>query len=582
MKNKFQKKIYLFFKEKDMKKLLLFYFLFVCLIIQAQEKYYTNPLKIPMLLSGSFAELRTNHFHSGVDIKTQGVTGLPVYAVADGYISRVVVSSSGFGKAIYVDHPNGTTSVYAHLKSFYPAIKEYVIDQQYNQESFRLDLQIPAFLFPVEKGAEIAKSGNSGSSGGPHLHFEIRDTQTEETLNALDYGFEVKDNIPPKFFSLLVVPLSDSSYVDSKQKSKSYPVVFYDGRYHLKDNRSITIQGKVGFAVQVNDYFNGTHNKCGINQLILNIDGETHFSFNLNRFAFHNSRYINSHIVYEEYVHSRRRFIKTWTDPGNQLPIYNYNLSQGTLCANNKFHSVEIEIADSYNNTSVLEFRTNTSKNKLPASVKSGNYTEMLYNKENFFESESCQLNIPQGALYKSLDFTYSTQKSDEYFSDIHLAHDNTVPLHVHAIFKIKPINLPERLQSKVVIVNIDPDKGSVSAVGGKYNNNWVETKIRRLGAFAVTVDTIPPVIKAISIKDGKLIESNRIRFRISDDLSGIDKITGLLDGEWVLFDYDAKNNLITHFLDKERFMFGKRHAFKLTVTDYRGNASVYESSFWE
>lgn len=233
---------------------LLFLLLFSSLL-RAQEAYYTDPLKIPLLLSGSFAELRSNHFHSGIDIKTQGVTGLPVYAVADGAVSRIVVSPTGYGNALYIDHPNGTTSVYGHLLRFSPEIQNYVKDKQYEKQSFKVDLKVPSYLFKVKKDEEIAKSGNSGSSGGPHLHFEIRDTKSEEPLNPLEYGFSVVDNTPPKIFSLLVVPLSDTSTVNQQRTEKSYPVVFYDGKYHLKNNPIIPAYGEIGFAIQANDYF---------------------------------------------------------------------------------------------------------------------------------------------------------------------------------------------------------------------------------------------------------------------------------------------------------------------------------------
>jgi len=536
-----------------------------------------------MLLSGSFAELRSNHFHSGIDIKTQGVTGLPVYAVADGYVSRVSVSPTGYGNALYINHPNGTTSVYGHLERFAPAIQEYVKDHQYQKKSFKINLKIPSSLFPVKKGDEVARSGNTGGSGGPHLHFEIRDTRTEEPMNPLQYGFAIEDNISPKIFSLLVVPLSDTAFVNSKQTPKSYPVVFYDGKYHLKNNPAVPVRGKVGFAIQTNDYLNGTYNKCGINRLCLNIDGETQFAFRLNRFAFRNTRYINSHIVYAEYACSKRRYIKTWIDPGNRLPIYTYNFSQGMLNVADKSHKVEIEVADSYGNKSVLEFNTQPILKKLSLLVKNKNSKKMYYDRENLYTTENCRLRIPKGALYANFNFLYAAQAADSnYFSNLQLVHNKTVPLHIAAVLDVKAKNLPTALQSKAVLVNVNLENGTAVSAGGRYADGWVEAKIRKLGAYAVAVDTIPPQVDALSIAGNKLTETNRIRFKITDDLSGIKSIEGLIDGKWTLFDYDPKNSRITHYFDKKRFVFGKRHAFKLTVTDWKNNSTTYECSFWK
>ncbi|WP_372648435.1 M23 family metallopeptidase [Draconibacterium sp.] len=557
-------------------------FLFLALFGIAQLRYYTDPMKIPLLLSGSFAELRSNHFHSGIDIKTQGTTGLPVYAVADGYVSRIVVSPTGYGNALYIDHPNGTTSVYGHLKAFSPEIARYVKDQQYKKQSFRVDLQIPSYLFPVKQDEEIAKSGNSGSSGGPHLHFEIRDTRTEEPLNPLNFGFPVKDNIAPKIFSVLLVPLSDSSHLAYSRTPKSYPVVFYEGKYHLKNNPIIPVWGEIGVAIQTNDYFNDSYNKCGINLLRMSLNNEDQFSFTLNRFSFSDTRYLNSHIVYSAYKREQRRYIKTWIDPGNKLPIYTHNGSEGHIIPKNEQNGkIEIELQDTYGNTSLIDF-TIVGKN---ASLKPDSIKGKLfyYNHFNRFANDSVRLEIPAGALYSDFRFEYRTEKaSDSFFSDYHFLHNNTVPLHKNATIAIRTDSLPAQLESKVVMAYVHPETGEFSATGGRYQNGWVTTETTNLGVYAVTVDTIPPEIVPLSIADNKLTEANRIRFKIKDDLAGINTIEGLLDGRWALFEYDPKTATITHYFDKERFELDKNHTFKLTITDYRNNNVVYETQFWK
>ncbi|HYQ58725.1 MAG TPA: M23 family metallopeptidase [Draconibacterium sp.] len=549
----------------------------------AQERYYSDPVKIPMLLSGSFAELRSNHFHSGIDIKTQGVTGIPVYAAADGYIARIAVSPGSYGNALYINHPNGTTTVYGHLSAFSLAVDKYVKDQQYGKKSFQVDLQLPPYLFPVKQDEEIAKSGNTGSSGGPHLHFEIRDTKTEEPLNPLNFGFPVTDNIAPKVFSVLIVPLTKASHVAYSGTPKSYPVVFYDGIYHLKNNPTIPVWGEIGIAVQTNDYFDGTYNKCGINLLRMSKNNEELFTFVLNRFSFNNTRYVNSHIVYDELKTSKRSFIKTWLEPGNKLPIYTHIGSKGRIIPKNEqTDNIQIELQDSYRNTSLLNFsiigkKAETDMNTQPTGEL------FTYDTNNNFENDSARLFIPAGALYSNFNFEYRTEpSSDDFFTAYHFFHNNTVPLHTDATIALRTNDLPTNLHSKVVLAYVHPVTGEYSAAGGEYKNGWVSTPTRNLGVYAVTVDTIPPKITPLSLKDNALTESKRIRFKIKDDLSGIKNIEGIMDGKWALFEFDAKSSTITHYFDATRFDLGKNHHFKLTVTDHRDNTSTYEANFWK
>lgn len=567
-----------------MRKILLLFALLNSVLANGQNRYYSNPIKIQMLLSGSFAELRSNHFHSGIDIKTQGVTGIPVYAVADGFLSRISVSPTGFGNALYIDHPNGTTSVYGHLESFRDDIAKYVKENQYKQKSFKVDLQVLPGKFPLKKNDRIAKSGNSGSSGGPHLHFEIRDTKSEEPLNPLKYNFDIKDKIPPKVFTLMVEPLSNTSQVKYDVKKRRFSVVFYDGKYHLKDNPIIPVYGELGFAIESNDYFNGSWNKCGIYSIQLTVDDELYFSCQLDRFSFNESRYINSYIDYETYININRRFQKTWVDPGNKLRIYNYLKGNGAFKAtDNKIHQIHIQLKDSYGNTSTLEFKVESKPIKITQIPKT--FVEKFkYNGENHFETDDLKLEIPRGALYNNLNFEYKTLPAElGYYSEIYVIHKNTVPLHKSANIKIKTKNLPKPLGSKALLVNINDKTGKFWAAGGIYEKGWVSGPIRSFGEYAVRIDTIPPTIKPLSIQNNnKLTEANQIRFKISDNLAGIEKIEGFLDEKWALFEYDSKNNLITHKFDKGRFEFNKSHKLILTVSDYKNNRTTYEATFWK
>ncbi len=562
---------------------LIIYFL-VSFNLTGQNIVYTPPLKIPLLLSGSFAELRSNHFHSGIDIKTQGVTGLPVYSVADGYVSRIVISPTGFGHALYINHPNGTTSVYGHLSKFRKDISDYIKNIQYEKQSFSVDISLPENKFTIKQGDEIAKSGNTGSSGGPHLHFEIRDTETEEPLNPLKYNFPVIDKTPPKIFSLLIAPLDQLSHVNNQNKKSTYSVVFYNGKYHLKENPTIPVFGRIGFAIEANDYFDNSLNKCGVYSVELVIDNEVYFSYQQDKFSFDQTRTINSFIDYEEYINSRKRYQKTWKDPGNKLSIYTYEKKHGVIeFEDNNVHPAQMILKDAYGNTSILEFNVKSSFKELQ--VKEKPFTEIFaYNKENKWETKDFRIDIPDGALYTTLNFQYNSIPADpDFYSRLHIVHKNTVPLQKNIKIQIKTLGLPEYLESKALLVNVDTLTGKFYGAGGEFKNGWVTSEVRNFGNYAVAVDSIAPSIVPLSIKDkNALTEGSRIRFKISDRLAGIEKYEGFIDGKWALFEYDPRIDQIVHYFDSERFEMGKRHQLLIKVTDYKHNITTYTATFWK
>lgn len=564
------------------------FFAFILIIlsgyVQSQENYYSSPVKFPIYLSGSFAELRSNHFHSGIDIKTRQRVGERIHAVAEGHISRIVVSPTGFGNALYIDHPNGTTSVYAHLDKFRPDIDAYVKEVQYRNKSFSIDEKVPDNLFKVEREAFIALGGNSGSSGGPHLHFEIRDTESEEPLNPLHYGFPVTDNTPPRMYAIQVVPLNEYSHVDSVPAKKIYPVTLHNGKYHLQGAAVIPAYGNIGIAVQANDFFDGSSNRCGIYSMKLWFDGELYYSVQMDRFSFDESRYINSYIDYAEFMASNKRFQKAWIEPGNKLSIYNDTRRGGNLkLTDGNHHPVKIELTDLAGNRAVLEFTLVSRYMKVDRTGPS--YAGYLhYDRANHFEHDGIKLEFPANTLYDDLQFNYrKIPHGNPLFSDIHVVHDETVPLHGNVLLSVRAGNLAKKYQEKALLVHVDTLTGKTRAAGGTYKEGWVTGHIRNFGNYAVSVDTIPPQIIPYSFRsNGELNESNRIRFRIKDDLSGIKEYEGMLDGKWALFEYDAKTNTLVHYFDAKRFELGKRHNLVLKVTDNKNNISTYDATFWK
>ncbi len=553
-------------------------------ISQSFDKdYFAPPVKIPILLTGNFGELRSNHFHSGIDIKTEGKSGLPIYAAADGTVSRINISPSGFGLALYIDHPNGTTTVYAHLQKLRDDMQSYAKNIQYKREKFRVDLTVPKGTFNVKKGDLIAYGGNSGSSGGPHLHFEIRKTSNQHPLNPLHFNFPVKDDMKPKVLSVMIYPLSEDAHVSTRQEPKRIETVYYDGAFHLKSNPVLSVFGDIGFGVQALDYLNGSWSKCGVYQIKLSVDGKLIYKFSMDELSFSETRYLNSHIDYEYYQTHWRKIHKNWIEPGNKLSNYPNHENRGIVnLSDNQVHKIDYEITDVHGNLSKLSFKVKSKPFTVLKNQEEG--FPVKHDKTSNFSTEGLKAEFSEGTFYSDFQLNYEAKPSNNlYYSEIHRLHSHTVPVHKFYNLGIRPTNLPDSLQEKAIIVSINDKSGKSYSMGGEFTDGFVKASIRTLGLFAVSVDTIAPTIKSLSIRNHKnLIEKNRIRFKIKDDLSGLKSYRGEIDGKWVLFEYDAKNSLISYDFDSERIEFKKNHHLELKVSDSKGNESTYEASFFK
>jgi len=283
-----------------------------------EETDFRPPVDFRMLLSGTFGELRSGHFHSGIDIKTGGVTGKNIHSIGDGWVSRVKVSPYGFGNALYITHPEGYTSVYGHLEAFNNDLADYVLEEQYKQKRFSVDIPVPRGEFIFHKGDVIAKSGNSGSSAGPHLHFEIRDAATQNILNPLRFISGVKDYIRPKISGLMVYPESDYSLIDGANKTRKYNLEGWGPVYRLVDGYKINVSGPFSIGVKAYDLLNDSHNKNGVYRYEMFVDGEKTFGWQADEFAFAETRYINSLIDYASYAEKNGRYVRTAIDPNNR------------------------------------------------------------------------------------------------------------------------------------------------------------------------------------------------------------------------------------------------------------------------
>ena len=539
---------------------------------------FRSPLDIPLVLAGTFGELRSNHFHSGIDLKTNGSSGLPVYAIKEGYVSRIKIAHGGYGKALYVTHPNGYVSVYAHLSKYNGKSAQVVLDKQYEKESYTVEIFPKPGSIPVKKGEIIAFTGNSGSSTAPHLHFEIRDAVSQQTINPLLFGFKVIDTKSPKINELFVYTLDNTGevcYLEQKVALKKI-----NQEYKIKANDTIQVASHFGFGLHTIDHQNAAPNKNGIYDIKLFADDELQYHYQMERFAFSETRYINSHIDYTLKQDERKSIHKAFLDPNNKLSTYkNLSDARGILHFNdNKIHRIKYVVSDIHNNQSNLEFFVqHTSSINIKKNPNKGIYFDA--NRINDFHEDELQLYIPNKSLYRSLNFQYELAKAPENcIAPLHKIHNKSTPLHKYAMLSININTLASSLQEKACIVKLNEDK-SMSYAGGEWKNHTLFTKIRSFGNYTACIDTIPPSIDYISFKkDENLAQKRYIRIKINDDLSGIKSYKAYIDDEWILMEYDTKKKQLTHqFTGASQ---NKLKTFTLRLIDNRNNTTEVQSQF--
>ncbi|MDH6358848.1 peptidoglycan DD-metalloendopeptidase family protein [Parabacteroides sp. PF5-9] len=533
-----------------------------------------NPFDFPILLSGNFGELRSNHFHSGIDFKTQGAEGRAIHAVQEGYISQASVSPGGYGNALYITHPDGTTTVYAHLQRFSDPVASSIKEQQYIQEKFAVNILFEPDQFPVEKGEFIALSGNTGSSAGPHLHFEVRDSHTKEVLDPIEYYKEsITDNKPPRILGIMIYPFEGEGVVNgSRRKKELLPTAGKDGT--LVINPTIEAWGKIGIGVKAYDYMNHTQNIYGVKEIVLKVDSQQVYRSYIDRFGLDKTRYINSFIDYGEWINNRSFYMKSFMEPGNRS-TFAESVNRGiiTIDENRPYHLTYI-LTDAFGNSTEMSFQLTGKEQPIPSPYQQS--AELFHwRSENRFGAKGIRLTIPKGNLYKDYYFKYSVKEDSTTLSATHQLHDEPVAFHQTAALSlhIQHDTLTHKAQYGIVQLH----KGKASWIGGHYRDGWVDANIRELGTYKIAQDKIAPTITPL--QSNTWADKHRLVFRLTDNLSGIAHYRGEIDGQYALFEMDNRS-VITYQFDNERLSKGEQHRLKLVASDACGNEASYEYAF--
>jgi murein DD-endopeptidase MepM/ murein hydrolase activator NlpD len=560
-------------------KYILYILLFAPITIFSQNQFpkedFIPPLDIPLSLSGTFGELRSNHFHSGIDFRTQQKEGLNVIAVADGFVSRIKISTFGYGKAIYITHPNGYTSVYGHLLKTSSKIDSYLKKQHYALESFEIDIFPKPEDLVVKQGEIIALSGNTGGSGGPHLHFEYRDTKTEKIINPFFFGLDtkVKDTRIPVINEIVVYPLSEDGLVNQSQIPIQIPISQQkDGSYLAT---KVLAKGEIGIGVNTYDQSDNNYGKNGVYKISSTLDGKPSFEITFDTFSYDETRYINAYIDYSRFKKMNQRVQKLFLAKKYPLSLVSSNQNNGIIkVGNNLSHNYKLEVSDYHGNktTVTIPIQYSNLPVKIPKKEQKTNYFVKSANDYNFTK-DNISVFIPENTFYE--DFYLNFDVKDNVLT----LQDDTTPVHsnLNITFQIDSLLTEER--EKYFIGTVKGNKIMYNSTKMKDTN--FSTWTRNLGQFKLVKDSVAPQIKSVNFQEGKwLSKQNDLQFTISDNLSGIKSYNGYLNGKWILFDYDYKSNKIVHDFSDNIVIEG-RNELKIVVVDNVGNSTIFESHFF-
>ncbi len=584
---------------------LLFVFIIILFETNAQnypQNYFRYPLdSLPNLVS-PFGGLRDNHFHSGMDLRTNQQEGLPVFASADGYISRIKIQSIGYGKAIYIDHPNGYTTVYGHLQKYSGKIAQWIHNYQYKNQTFEFDYVFEKPILLVKKGDTIGLSGNSGGSSGPHVHFEIRNTKSEKIINPTLFGIIPFDTINPTIKKVFIYKYVNDGLLLKKElkidqthisKLKEFTNVFiYNKQTELEEDQ-------YGFGIEAIDFIHNQEDEKGIYEYSLKHKGKLVFKHTLNQFAFNESKYINAHIDFPFYKTEKFRIQKCFIDDGNEFSTYETNIEKGKIYLTEKsIDTLIFQVIDNNKNFFVLYLPIKVLNKK--TDIQKVSYLKSLKGIKAFYpltkntiKTKDFSFELEEKSLYDTVYYKYDIlPKPLKAFSKTYKIFNQTAPIHKAADISIKPVKVKSDLESKLLLAYYFTDEKNYKSAGGNFDGGVVKGKASNFGHYFITIDTVAPIIKQIFLNTEEAInDSLHYYFEIKDNFSGIGKYEGFLNNEWILLDFDAKSNLLTYHFDevwKKQVADNKDSKLNNTaiikpevlirVTDKKGN--VAEKSF--
>ncbi|NNM22439.1 MAG: peptidoglycan DD-metalloendopeptidase family protein [Flavobacteriaceae bacterium] len=559
-----------------MKKLFLSLLLCGFQLIAQQDlpvDYFSSPLDIRLILSGNFGELRSNHFHSGLDIKTQQQRGLPIYAPADGEVRRIKVGHYGYGKALYLRHPNGYHTVYAHLQKYAGAIQEYVKKHQYEKETYEIELFPEPGVLSVQKGEIIGYTGNSGSSGGPHLHFEIRDASSRP-MNPMLFGIDIPDSRDPIVNTIIAYPQGPDAQVNGSQNPVKLRIIKQkDGSYRAENTEAF---GKIGFGVSTNDQHDGASNKNGVYTMVASFNGSEIFKARFDKFSFAETRYLNRFIDYAYYKNHKSRVQKLFRESNNPLSVITQDVNNGFIEIEDRFDSVyTIEIKDFRGNTVKVTVPINGKKSEITDQKLKGESIDYVYaDQGNSITKGKFGVYIPSGSLYED---TYLQIESAG--DTLHL-HDDVVPLHKNITISLDVSNYTKE-DRRSLYIGRKRYKGSPSYYTTYRDGSKLTARTRTFGTYVLARDTTPPEITPVNFQDGKWISKNEtLELKIEDEISGVSSYRATINGKFILTEYDYKKDVLVYDFDDDIIAETEQN-LKVIVVDNVGNSATFEATFY-
>lgn len=539
---------------------------------------FRSPMDLPLNLSGNFGQLRSTHFHAGLDIRTNQQIGHKVYSVADGYVARVRVNIYGYGKVVYINHPNGKTTVYAHLDQFSNNLGELVQAEWNKNHSYEVDIQLKPWQVPIKSGEIIGLSGNTGGSGGPHLHFEIRDTKTEDILNPLTNGYSIADSKKPVFTELKLYSLEPTGTVNGRMEEVMVPITGANSVFVPK-NGEVLASGQIGIGVNAYDPLDLNSFRMGLYKMRLMVNGETLYAYTLDRLSHDEGRRISIHCDYDDHISGNNAIEKLWVLPGNDSRHYEYGPGSGVLRVEpGKVYNVRVDAEDANGNASRLEFTIRGVEPipPPPAPKPLGKKFSFISPTADSLVDKAFKLKLPIDALFEDVTLTGFEINGllPGEWKAWQIGNDK-IFLKKNAEITVDISSLPATLFKKMYVQN--EGKRWVSS---QIKGNSLIMQYPRLGRFAVYADTLQPSVTPLDITSGGTLGktyNGTLRFKAKDRETGIAKWEAWLNDAFLMLEYEYKEDLL--FARRPPLKTGP-NSIRIVLKDGVGNEVEYKGTF--